>query len=422
MIFCYFNFDISCTYLLYLQQIKMLNFSYKVSLRSAKVCYINALAYITTNNEIEYFLNEKSYKIHSRAIIIAVGSRPFVPRDVPGAFELTITSDDIFSLEKSPGKTLIVGGSYIALECASFLNDLNFDVTVSVRSVVLRGFDRQCSNKVMNNLEELGVKFKFKNLPSKIEKCEREDKLLVTYTNGERDLFDTVLYAVGRVAETKNLGLENVGIIVGLDGKIPVNERDETSATNVYAVGDVAQGRLELTPTAIQAGEYLARRLAAVSSKIVNYNNVPTTVFASYEYSSVGYSQEKAKEYFGKENIEVYLREFSSLELSAAHRLKNERLWADEFDKEASPQCLSKLICLKSEDEKVVGFHFIGPNAGEICQGFALAIKLGAKKSDFDELIGIHPTDAESFCTLSVTLASGQDFRVSAGCGGGKCG
>jgi thioredoxin reductase (NADPH) len=230
------------------------------------------------------------------------------------------------------------------------------------------------------------------------------------------------LYAIGRDADTSKLGLETAGVTVDATGKVITNDAEQTSVANIYAIGDMAANRPELTPVAIRAGEYLARRLVKGSSELLPYQFVPTTVFTPVEYGCVGLSEEAAIGLYGQDNIETYLFEFNSLEMSVAERHKVESRQTDELDVYFAPSNLSKLVCLKTENERVVGFHFVGPNAGEITQGFALAVKLGATKSDFDKLIGIHPTDAESFVSMDITRASGKSWVAAGGCGGGKCG
>nr|BAO53981.1 NADPH-dependent thioredoxin reductase [Euglena gracilis] len=400
--------------------VKSLNFGYRNGLRSAKVNYLNQLARFADPHTVEYTEKDGSVKRLTAAhICISVGGRPIIPTDVPGAVEHAITSDDIFALKNAPGRTLVVGASYIALECAGFLNELGYDVTVAVRSIVLRGFDRQCSEKVASLMADIGVKFKYGPLPTKIEKA--DGQLHVTFSDGTVDTYQTVLYATGRYADTGGLALENAGVVVGKNGKIPVIN-EVTNVPHIYAVGDIVEGGLELTPVAIRAGELLARRLFAGATEQMDYVNVPTAVFTPFEYGCVGYTEEAAIAKYGEENIETYLFEFASLELGAAHRSKVPARRADEFDDALPLPCLSKLVCLKPEGERVVGFHYVGPNAGEVTQGFALAVILGATKKDFNKVIGIHPTDAESFTALDITRASGQPFAASGGCGGGKCG
>lgn len=399
--------------------IRSLNFSYKSGLKSSKVKYINALAKFKNKNEIEYTYKNETLSLTANKFIIAVGGRPYVPTDVPGATEYAITSDDIFFLKQSPGKTLCVGASYISLECAGFLTELGFNTTVSMRSIPLRGFDRQCSEKIVEKMKESGTKFKQYLVPSKIEK-NNDNKLVVTFVDvntsevKETEVYDTVLYATGRYPQTGNIGLKEIGVNVLENGKIDSN-KEKTNIDNIYAIGDILNGSLELTPVAIKAGELLAERLYGNSTKYMNYNTIPTTVFTPYEYGCVGLSEEKAIEIYGEDNIEVYLHEFTSLEKSISNMFCVEK----END---SCSNLSKIICLKTESEKVIGFHYIGDSAGEITQGFALSLKLGVTKKDLDDTIGIHPTNAESFMSMSITRRSGKNFTITDSCGGGKCG
>ncbi|KNA00438.1 thioredoxin reductase 2 [Plasmodium vivax North Korean] len=405
--------------------IRSLNFSYLTGLRSSQVKYINGLASLKDEHTVAYYLKgdmSQEETITAKYILIATGCRPHIPEDVEGARELSITSDDIFSMKKVPGKTLIVGASYVALECAGFLNSLGFDVTVAVRSIVLRGFDSQCALKVKNYMEEQGVLFKEGVLPKKLSKGE-EDKVAVLFTDGTTELYDTVLYATGRKGDIAMLHLERLNIHVDKSAnKIITNEGSCTNVPNIFAVGDVAVDVPELAPVAIKAGEILARRLFKQSQEIVDYTFIPTAIYTPIEYGACGYSEEKAYEAFGTSNVEVFLQEFNNLEISAVHREKHVRAQKDQYDTDVSSTCLSKLVCLKSEDNRVVGFHYVGPNAGEVTQGMALALRLKARKSDFDSCVGIHPTDAESFMNLAVTRASGLSFAAKGGCGGGKCG
>eukprot|EP00002_Diphylleia_rotans_P002162 TRINITY_DN1132_c0_g2_i5.p1 TRINITY_DN1132_c0_g2~~TRINITY_DN1132_c0_g2_i5.p1 ORF type:complete len:534 (+),score=105.19 TRINITY_DN1132_c0_g2_i5:72-1673(+) len=428
--------------------VKSLNFGYRNGLRSAQVNYINALARLEGPNTVGYYtptaaagaspLSATVYgpssaeavkRVRAKYILIATGGRPQLPTDVPGAAELAITSDDLFSLRRNPGRTLCVGASYIALECAGLLRGVGFDVQVAVRSIALRGFDRQCAAKIVERMDEEGVDFLWDTHVTKLEKTP-EGRIAVSLQSGagpqtRTEIYDTVLYATGRRADVQALQLEAAGVRVdAASGKIVVDAAsDETSAQGVYAVGDIVLGAPELTPVAIKAGEYLAGRLFAGRKDKLDYaRDIPTTVFTPVEYGCIGLSEEAAHERYGADHIETYLLEFTTLETAAAHRTKHASRVLAGADEDAAPSCLAKLVCLKSEDERVVGFHFVGPNAGEVTQGFALAITMGATKAHFDRLVGIHPTDAEVFTQLSITRSSGADFRAAGGCGGGKCG
>eukprot|EP00953_Heterococcus_sp_UTEX-ZZ885_P016752 9399-Heterococcus_DN1.PRE.5 len=508
--------------------VKMLNFRYRVGLKSAQVTYINALASLSGAHEVTYERRGVAHTVTAKHILIAVGGRPVYPLDVPGAAEYGITSDDIFSLEEAPGKTLVIGASYIALECAGFLTELGYNTTVAVRSILLRGFDRQAASKIGDVMEAQGTRFVKGVVPKSIEKL--SDGTLKANTVGTAlaalciavgcakyllkanicalvvlvdaatgnevltETYDTVLFGAGRQADTAKLGLETAGVSVLPNGKIPVVD-ETTNVPHIHALGDCTLvdvefedahwANPELTPVAIIAGQLLAGRLFGKQTDKMDYTKffqVTTTWHLTDDRScychysvTVGLSEEDAIKTFGQDNVEVFLTEFTSLELQAssladkchmlilhflmqqntaciqqvAHRVRHPYKAAAgaqaasssssngkqsdsttattnnhddgmELD-DVPPMCMSKLVCKKSDSNRVVGFHFVGPNAGELTQGFALALRLGAKKADFDKLVGIHPTDAESFCDLSVTRASGENFVAAAGCGGGSC-
>ena len=377
-----------------------LNWGYRVQLRDKKVSYLNSYASFVDQHTVKTVNKKGAEKnVTAKTFILATGGRPRYP-NIPGALELGITSDDLFSLQKPPGKTLLVGASYIALECAGFLNGLGFDTTVMVRSILLRGFDQQMAGMIGSYMEGHGVKFVRECVPTALEKADPEGSRVTVkakYLDGSEysDEFDTVIFAIGRDAETAKLGLDKVLVKLNpSNGKVITDEHEQSSAEHVYAIGDMLDGRPELTPVAIQAGKLLARRLCGQSDVLTNYDNVPTTVFTPLEYGCCGLAEEAAKEKFGEDKIEVYHSNFWPLEWTVAHRPNND--------------CYMKLIVTK-DDNKVVGFHYLGPNAGEVTQGFAGMIALGATKDQFDDLIGIHPTCAEGFTTLKITKSSGVD-------------
>lgn len=237
-------------------------------------------------------------------ILIATGGRPTFPTDIPNVKELSISSDDIFWMAKRPGKTLVVGASYIGLECAGFLHGLGVDVTVMVRSIFLRGFDQQLANKIGDYIKKIGIKVIHSSVPSGITKKAEGDWKTVQYKTYAEDKsetvheedYETIMFAVGRSADTHLLNLNEVGVKTAKNGKIICTDDDKTSVDNIYAIGDVVEGRLELTPTAIMAGRLLALRLFAGSKILTNYRYVPTTVFTPLEYGCCGYSEEAAIE------------------------------------------------------------------------------------------------------------------------------
>jgi len=384
-----------------------LNWGYRTQLREKKVNYFNRLGSFISNKEVETVDHDgKATRMTADNFVIAVGGRPR-QLAIPGG-EHCITSDDIFSLDKSPGKTLCIGASYIALECAGFMAGFGLDVTVMVRSILLRGFDQQMAEKVGEGLAAHNVKFIKTTIPTKIEKLE-SGKLLVHYKNRTTDEegkeeFDTVLVAIGRNADTDKLNCDAAGVNLARNGKIVGDNNgyaEQSTQANIYAIGDCLSGYPELTPVAIQAGKVLADRMFGGSRMAMDYINVPTTVFTPVEYGACGLSEEDAEVQYG-DNIIVYHAAFDPLEYALPHR--NEKI-----------QCYMKLVCVKSESERVVGFHYFGPNAGEVTQGFGLSMKLGATKADFETVVGIHPTCAEGFTTMEVTKDSGMPVEAD-GC------
>uniref|UniRef100_A0A3B3SG51 Thioredoxin reductase 2 n=1 Tax=Paramormyrops kingsleyae TaxID=1676925 RepID=A0A3B3SG51_9TELE len=325
---------------------------------------------------------------------------------VPGAVEHGISSDDIFWMKESPGKTLVVGASYVGLECAGFLTGIGLDVTVLVRSLALRGFDQQMAGLVTEHMDSHGTKFLWRRVPRKVEKLP-SGSLQVTWVETssdreEQDTFDTVLWAVGRAPVTRALNLDAAGVKLDEDtGKIIVSANEETSVPHVFAMGDVAKGRPELTPPSIRAGRLLARRLAGVSTEIMDYDNVPTTVFTPLEYSCVGLSEAEARRLYREGGIEVYHAFYKPLEFAVAQR--------------DSSQCYIKAVCLRDGDQRILGLHFTGPNAGEVMQGFALGVRCGATYSHLMNTVGIHPTCAEELTKLHISKRSGLDATVT-GC------
>ena len=378
--------------------IRSLNFKYRVDLREKEVTYLNQLGTFVDSHTIET-LDKKGNKgtVTFSRCLIAVGGRP-TPITCEGG-ELAISSDDIFSLDNDPGKVLCVGASYISLECAGFLRGIGKDVTVAVRSILLRGFDRECADLIGTHMKSEGITFREEVVPTKLEKV--GEKIKVTFSNGESDEYDTVLGAIGRSGDTAKLGLDRVGIQVNPKNSKIAAKYEQTSTPNIYVIGDVMDGCPELTPVAIHAGKALARRLFGGSTLPMDYRNVCTTVFTPLEYGTVGYSEDDAIAEFGKENLDVYHKYFVPLEWSIS-------------PSRGEHQGFCKAIVDKHTN-KVLGLHYLGPNAGEVMQGFGTAMKLGCTFEDIIETVGIHPTTAEEFTTLSITKESGED-AAAAGC------
>eukprot|EP01128_Nolandella_sp_AFSM9_P006738 TRINITY_DN3535_c0_g1_i1.p1 TRINITY_DN3535_c0_g1~~TRINITY_DN3535_c0_g1_i1.p1 ORF type:complete len:655 (+),score=125.16 TRINITY_DN3535_c0_g1_i1:196-1965(+) len=391
--------------------IKSLNFAYRNELRSHGVKYLNEYGKFIDAHTVEC-TNKRGEKVQRTAqrILIAVGERPFTP-DVPGV-EHAITSDDLFSMSETPGDTLVVGGGYVALETAGFLKGLGFNTSVMVRSeVLLRGFDRQMSSMLGDQLAASGVHFDYNTDVKSIKKLS-SGRLKVTHATKQSDgtvtenttEHDTVIFATGRSAHLDALHLERAGVQVGSKkAKIVANDDDETTSPSVFAVGDCVLGRPELTPTAIMAGKYLARRMFKPSAppQHVQFSKVATTVFTPLEYAFVGLSEEDAMAKVGKHAVEVYHAHFQPLEFRLGERNLND--------------CYLKIICDREDNERVLGIHILSPNAGEIMQGYAVAYRMNATKEDLDTTVGIHPTIAEELNRVTITKSSGLD-PVRTGC------
>ncbi|XP_043967757.1 thioredoxin reductase 2, tandem duplicate 2 [Gambusia affinis] len=387
--------------------VRSLNWGHRVQLQDKKVKYLNLKGSLLDEHTVRGLSKAgKETVLTAKNIVIATGGRPKYPTQIPGAAEHGITSDDIFWLNKSPGKTLVVGASYVALECAGFLTGIGLDTTVMVRSVALRGFDRQMAGLVTDYMEAYGTRFVWRSVPKRVDRLP-SGTLQVTWSDTgtgreHKDTYDSVLWAVGRAPETKALGLDKLGVQLNQEtGKIVVGPDESTSVPNVYAFGDIGEGRPELTPTAIRAGKLLAHRLAGQSTDLMNYDNVATTVFTPLEYGCVGLSEEEAERRRGKDGIEVFHAFYKPLEFTVAER-------------DAS-QCCIKVICERGGDQKILGLHFTGPNAGEVIQGFSMSLQCGATYRHLLQTVGIHPTCAEEVVKTHITKRSGLDPTVT-GC------
>jgi len=393
--------------------VKSLNFGYRAELMSTNVKYYNAYAtFIDPKTVVAVDKKGKETTITADQFVIACGGRPKY-LDIPGAKEHCITSDDVFAMKTPPGKTLVIGASYVALECAGFIKGVGYETHVMMRSIPLRGFDQQMAMQIKTNMQEHGMQFIEGAVPMSIEVAPSGKKLVYwAHTDGKTGSaeFDTVLMAVGREVTSRQMGVDKAGVTINpKSGKIPVNAQEQTNVEHIYAIGDVIDGDAlsppsqltELTPVAIQAGKLLADRLYGGKSALMDYQGVPTTVYTPLEYGCVGLTEEEAEKTLGKDDLEVYHTYFTPLEWTVPHRAEN--------------QCYAKLLCNKAQNEKVVGLHICGPNAGEMTQGFAVALKVGATKADFDNTVGIHPTNVEQFTTLAVTKRSGDSAETS-GC------
>jgi len=321
-------------------------------------------------------------------ILIAVGGKPTWP-DIPGA-ELGISSDGFFELDQLPKKAVVVGAGYIAVEMAGILNALGSDVTLVIRKdKVLRSFDDMISERVTEELIESGITV-LKNTQVVEVKGSCEGGAKTVTTNAKEDNViqdvDCILWAIGRVPNVQGLGLEKeaAGVDSRPSGHIIVDEWQNTSNPNVFALGDVT-GKWELTPVAIAAGRRLAHRLFDGKDDLkLDYENIPSVVFSHPPVGTIGMTEREARVKFGSENVKVYQSTFTPMYFAMTERKQ---------------KCSMKLVCA-GENEKVVGLHMIGRQVDEILQGFGVAIRMGATKKDFDNVVAIHPTSAEELVTM----------------------
>eukprot|EP00606_Chrysophyceae_sp_TOSAG23-5_P000187 GSChrysophyteH2.ASY1.ANO1.484.1 assembled CDS len=340
--------------------IKGLNFGYKVALREEGITYLNKLGKFKDDHTLECTDNKgKVTEVSGARFVVAVGGRPQA-LDCPGG-EHAVTSDDLFMMKTPPGKTC---------------------VTVLVRSILLRGFDRDIVDQVQTVMEHNGTIIKVGVLPTSIEKL-ASGKLLVSMSNDTSEEFDTVLSARGRYMDLEGLGVSSnsaVPLISSKSGKLMCTD-EQTNVPHIYAIGDIVEGAPELTPVAIHSGRLLARRLYSNSTESMNYKDIATTVFTPLELGTVGLSEEEAIAKYGEGNVESYLSKFQPLD----------------------------------NNEKVLGMHIGAPNAGEIIQGFGVAFRKGLYYKDLQDTIGIHPTTAEELVDINIKKSSG-DSAEKRGC------
>jgi glutathione reductase (NADPH) len=317
-------------------------------------------------------------KVSAKHILVATGSWPTLPA-IPG-IEHAITSNEAFSLERLPRRAVVVGGGYIALEFASIFQGLGVETTLAYRGKrLLRGFDAEVGTRIAEEMMAKGVTVCFGCEPAAMRK---DKSIRIEFTDGSVRETDLVMFATGRRPNTAKLGLESAGVKLAADGAVVVDRFSKSSVDSIHAVGDVTN-RINLTPVATAEAMWLARTLFRGQPTPIDHDNVPTAVFSNPNIATVGLSEERAKEKFGA--VDIYKASFRSLKLTMAP--------------EKTEKTFMKLV-VDQASQRVVGAHMIGADAGEIIQGVAIAVKLGATKAQFDATIGIHPTAAEEFVTL----------------------
>lgn len=371
--------------------IKRLNGIYEKNLKNDKVEYVHGTASFIDTNTVKVVTDDgSSQEIKAKKILIAVGGRP-ASFGVEGE-HLGINSDGFFEMETLPKKIAVVGAGYIAVEIAGMLNALGSETHLFIRhEKFLRTFDPMVQDTITAQYEKQGIIIHKNSSQSKLEESPdgKTKRLHYKDQNGEGVLegLDTVLWAIGRVPELDKLNLGATGVKTNDKDHIITDEYQNTNIDNIFALGDVCDRGVELTPVAIAAGRKLSDRIfGGKTDAKLDYSNVPSVVFSHPEVGSIGLTEPQAREKFGDDNIKIYTSEFTAMYYSM-------------MEPEEKGPTKYKLVCA-GKDEKVVGLHILGEDSAEILQGFGVAIKMGATKKDFDSCVAIHPTSAEELVTM----------------------
>ncbi len=356
------------------KEIDRLEGIYRSLLRNANVTLFEGRARIVDPHTVEVL-----GKRHTAAnIMVATGARPILPR-IPG-IEHAITSNEALDLPALPKRIVIVGGAYIACEFAGIFNGLGAEVTMMIRGdKILRGFDEDIRDTLTEEMAARGIVIRNHTEIAEIDKAGQG--LCLTTTRGERITVDRVMYAIGRAPHTANMGLEEIGVKLKPNGAVMVDTWSRSSVPSIYAIGDVTD-RINLTPVAIAEGRAVAETLFNDNPIEMDHANVPSAVFSIPSVGTVGLSEADARKQFGA--IDIYRARFKPMKNTLSGRAE---------------RTMMKLVVDRASD-RVLGCHMVGPDAPELIQGLAVAIKCGATKKQFDRTVGIHPTAGEEFVTM----------------------
>lgn len=361
------------------KEIERLNGVYRRILENAGVDIVEGRARVVDPHAVEV----GGRRLTAARILVASGSRPFLPPF--SGHEWVITSSEFFHLEALPKRAVVLGGGYIAVELAGVLAGLGVQVTLCYRGrLFLRGFDDDVRHFLADEMRKKGVDLRFHHIVRHVEKkdpARQDSALVVSLEDGTHIETDAVLAATGRVPNTEGLGLEEVGVKLTDRGAIAVDEELRTSVPSIFALGDVID-RMQLTPVALAEAMAFARAQFGGAPQLVDYDNVPTAVFSQPSVGTVGLTEAAARQRYPR--VAVYKSTFTPLKHTLTGR---------------GEKTFMKLVVDKDSD-LVLGCHMVGPDAGEIIQGFAVALRCGATKAQLDATIGIHPTAAEEFVTM----------------------
>lgn len=360
-------------------EVTRLNGIYQRMLDNSKVQIYQGRARFVDNHTVEV----GDTKVTADKILIAVGGTPVRP-DIPG-IEHALISDDLFKLNPQPQRVVLLGGGYIGCEFACILHGLGTEVVQVIRQdKILRGFEEDLRTEIQEGMIRHGIKII--NNADIVEITKTDSGVNVTVqTDKEENIFaDAIsLAALGRKPNTDNIGLENTTVKVDEEGMIVVDRYSRTAEEHIYAVGDCTS-KIQLTPVAINEGRALADTVFGGKSRVMSYENIPTAIFTSPEAATVGLTEAEAIEKHGSDRIKIYRSRFRPMYYTLA---------------EKEEKTMMKLI-VDQETDQVLGAHMVGDHAAEIIQGVAIAVKMGAKKADFDATVGIHPSSAEEFVTM----------------------
>ncbi|MDY2948074.1 glutathione-disulfide reductase [Mannheimia varigena] len=364
--------------------IERIHNSYNNVLSKNNVDVLNGFARFKDVKTVEVsYADGSSEEVTADHILIATGGRPTIP-DLKGA-EYGITSDGVFALNELPKSVAIVGAGYIAVELAGVFSSLGVETHLFVRqNAPMRKQDPLIVEALVEVLEQDGIKLHTQAIPQEVVKNENSS-LTLKLEDGRETIVDTLVWAIGREPATDMINLDVTGIEINERGFIKVDKFQNTNVPNLYAVGDIIEGGIELTPVAVAAGRRLSERLFNNKpNEHLDYNLVPTVVFSHPPIGTIGLTEPQAIEQYGKENVKVYKSSFTAMYTAVTQYRQ---------------PCKMKLVCAGKE-EKIVGLHGIGFGVDEMIQGFAVAIKMGATKADFDNTVAIHPTGSEEFVTM----------------------
>jgi len=358
------------------KEIDRLNGIYIRNLEKAGVEIIECRATLKDAHTV-HLVGEKR-DVTADKILVAVGAAPFLP-DIPG-IEHAITSNEAFHLEELPKRVIVVGGGYIAVEFAGIFNGLGVQTMQLYRgSLFMRGFDNDLRELLQEEMSKKGVDLRMNSDIAAIEK--KDGELHVKLTNGDELKADAVMYATGRNPNTKDLGLEEVGVQLGMAGEVIVDDYSKSSVDNIYAVGDVTD-RANLTPVAIREGHAFADTVFGDRPTRVDHSIIPTAIFSQPEMGTVGLTEAQAREQY--DEVDIYKTAFRPLKATLSG---------------SQEKTFMKLV-VDAKSGKMLGVHLMGPSSGELIQAVGIAVTMGATKAQFDMTIAVHPTAAEELVTL----------------------